>query len=185
MVQAGAVAQPVLVRPEEEARWNEPRWYALYTRSRHEKIVDRELQKKGIETFLPLRQIMSQWSDRKKMIEQPLFSSYLFVKFPLKERWTILNTTGAVSLVGKSAASPHEVPYTELQAIQKFVTEKIQIDPFPYLKEGQRVYVRTGPFKGVEGFIVRKDNHCRLVVSLDLLMQSISIVIDQMNVEAC
>ena len=61
--------------------------------------------------------------------------------------------------------------------------EEIPVDPFPYLKKGQRVYVRSGPFKGVEGFIVRKDKHCRLVVSLDMLMQSVSIVIDEAEVE--
>jgi transcription antitermination factor NusG len=169
---------------DDERRWNTTRWYAVYTRSRHEKLVDRELNKKGIETFLPLRKVMHHWSDRKKIIEEPLFKGYLFVHTSLHNRLTILNTVGAVCLVGRSMAEPLEVPEKELFAVRRFVEKEIQIDPFPYLKIGERVYIRSGPFKGVEGFVVRKDKHCRLVISLDLLMQSVSIQIDEACVEA-
>ncbi len=181
---SGAILTPSRNLLEGEEKWNVLRWVALYTRSRHEKLVDRELQKKGIETFLPLRKVTRDWSDRKKIIEEPLFKSYLFVRLPLKDRWTVLNTTGAVSFVGRPAAEPVEVPEKELSIVRRFIEEEIQMDPFPYLKEGERVYIRSGAFKGAEGFIVRKDNHCRLVISLDLLMQSISIVIDQACVES-
>jgi transcription antitermination factor NusG len=163
-------------------KWKTAHWFALYTKGRHEKLVQSELQKKGIEAFLPLRKITRQWSDRKKLIEEPLFKSYLFVHAPLVERWTILNTTGVVSFVGKKS-DPAEVPETEILAVRRFMDSEIQVDPFPYLKEGQRVYVRSGPFKGVEGFVVRKDRHCRLVVSLNVLMQSISIQIDEACIE--
>ena len=165
-----------------EKKWNTTHWYALYTRSRHEKYVDQELNKKGIETFLPLRRVMHHWSDRRQIIEEPLFKGYLFVRIPLSNRFNVLNTVGAVNFVGISAG-PLEVPERELMTVRQFIEQEIQIDPFPYLKEGDRVYVRSGPFKGVEGFIVRKDKHCRLVISLDLLMQSISIEIDQASVE--
>ena len=168
---------------DEEKKWYASRWFALYTRSRHEKFLDQELGKKGIETFLPLRKVTRRWSDRRQVIEEPLFKGYLFVRMPLVRRWDVLNTKGAVCFVGRSAAEPIEVPEHELWTVRKFVEEEIEIDPFPYLKEGERVYVRSGPFKGAEGFIVRKDRHCRLVISLDLLMQSVSILIDQAAVE--
>jgi transcription antitermination factor NusG len=145
--------------------------------------VDRELKKKGIETFLPMRQVMHHWSDRRKLIEEPLFKGYLFVHAPLKQRFDVLNTVGAVSFVGRRAGEPLEVPEKDLAAVRQFLEQKIQMDPFPYLKEGQRVYVRSGPMKGVEGFVVRKDKHCRLVISLDLLMQSVSVQIDEACVE--
>ena len=177
------IEAPVVSAEVNFEKWNAPHWYALYTKSRHEKIVHGELSKKGLESFLPLREVTRQWSDRRKVIGEPLFKGYLFVKMPLRERWTVLNTTGAVRLIGKSAAEPVEVPESELLAVRRFLAEDILVDPFPYLKEGERVYVRSGPFKGVEGFIVRKDKHCRLVISLDLLMQSISIQIDQACVE--
>lgn len=160
-----------------------PSWFALYTKSRHEKLVDRELQKKGLETFLPLRKVTRDWSDRKKIIEEPLFKGYLFVHMPLKERFTVLNTVGAVRFIGKSAGEPVAVPEKELLTVRQFIEQEIQIDPFPYLKEGDKVYVRSGPFKGAEGFIVRKDRHCRLVISLDMLMQSVSVVIDEACIE--
>jgi len=168
---------------QQTAKWYTCHWYALYVRSRHEKFVCDALTKKSIETYLPLREITRNWSDRKKIIHEPLFSSYVFVNLAIKDRWDILNTKGVVRFVGPSAARPVEVCEEDLAAIKKFLHEKVQLDPFPYLKEGQRVYVKSGPFKGTEGFIVRKDEHCRLVLSLDVLMQSVSIQIDQSCIE--
>lgn len=166
-----------------EEKWKTAQWFALYTKGRHEKFVYQELTKKGIEAFLPLRKITRQWSDRKKIIEEPLFKSYLFVRTPYADRFAVLNTTGVVCFVGKKA-DPIEVPETDLLAIKNFMDQGIQVDAFPYLKEGHRVYIRSGAFKGVEGFVVRKDKHCRLVISLDVLMQSISVIIDEACVEA-
>ncbi len=159
------------------------KWLALYTRSRHEKLVNRELQKKGIESFLPLRKVTRSWSDRKKLIEEPLFKSYLFVRIPWLKKFEVLNTVGAVSFVGTRPSEPVEVSEKELWSVRRFLEENIQIDPFPYLKEGERVYIRSGPFKGAEGFIIRKGRHCRLVISLDLLMRSVSVEIDEACVE--
>lgn len=162
--------------------WHEKRWYALYTRSRHEKFVDGELQKKGFETFLPIRRIKRHWSDRIKEITEPIFSSYLFVHIPLRDRVEILKTRGSVRLVSFNS-TPTPVSEGELEAVRRFIQEKILVDPYPYLGEGNRVYVRSGPLKGIEGFIVRKNKHTRLVISLDLLFQSISVEIDEALVE--
>ena len=169
-------------RAAPQALWDEKHWYALYARSRHEKFLDSELQKKGIETFLPLRKIKRHWSDRVKAIEEPLFSGYLFVRIPLKNQLEVIKTRGSVRLVG-FPSSPTPVPERELEAIRRFVREAISVDPYPYLTAGNRVYVRSGPLKGVEGFIVRKNKHTRLVISLDLLFQSISVEIDEALVE--
>lgn len=162
--------------------WDETNWYALYTRSRHEKLVDGELRKKGIETFLPIRRVTRHWSDRAQEIEEPIFPGYLFVHIPLKNRLDVLQTRGSVRLIGFNSA-PVPVSEKELESIRCFMKEKISMDPYPYLKEGDRVYIRSGPFKGVEGFIVRKNRHTRLVISLDLILQSISVAIDEALVE--
>ncbi len=162
--------------------WDEKRWYALYTRSRHEKLVDGELQKKGIETFLPVRKVFRHWSDRVKEIEIPIFAGYLFVRIPLKYKLEVLKTRGSVHFVTFNTF-PLAIPEKELDAVRRFITEEISIDPYPYLGAGDRVYVRSGPLKGIEGFIVRKDKHTRLVISLDLLLQSISVQIDEALVE--
>lgn len=166
----------------DEQKWSATRWFTLYTRSRHEKLAEKELNKKGIETFLPLRKVVRQWSDRKKMVEEPLFKGYLFVRASLSQKVKVLSSAGVVRFV-TCGVEPAEVPEKDLWAIQRFVEENIEVDPFPYLKTGERVYVRSGPFKGAEGFIVRKDRNCRLVISLDSLMQSVSVLIDQACVE--
>jgi len=157
-------------------------WYALHTKSRHEKFINQELQKKGIKTFLPLRRLKRHWSDRVKEIEEPIFSGYLFVHTSLQNRLEILRTKGSVRFVGFNS-TPVPVAEKELEAVRRFVEEKISLDPYPYLAEGDRVYVRSGPLKGIEGFIVRKARHTRLVVSLDLLFQSVSLAIDEALVE--
>lgn len=157
-------------------------WYALHTRSRHEKLVNHELQRKGIETFLPLRRLTRHWSDRIKEIEEPIFSGYLFVRTSLENRLEVLKTRGSVRFISFNS-TPVPVSDKELEAVRRFVEEKISIDPFPYLAKGDRVYIRSGALRGVEGFIVRKDSHTRLVISLDLLFQSVSVAIDEALVE--
>ncbi len=188
----GFATQDSLLKPEifkspfdiqNHDRWNSASWYAVYTRSRFEKSVRQELVRKGVETFLPLRHVTRNWSDRRKIIEEPLFRSYLFVYIPIRERLTVLKTSGVVGFVGPSQSRPVEVPEPEISAVRRFIEEEIQIDPFPYLKQGERVYIRSGPFKGIEGFIIRKDKHCRLIISLNLLMQSLSIQVDSACVE--
>jgi len=163
--------------------WTSPKWFAVHTRGRHEKAVDERLRLKGITTFLPTRKIVRHWSDRKKIIQEPLFKNYLFVRIPWQQRYDVLNTAGMVRFVGPKGARPYIVAERELTSLQKLVTEDVPMDPYPYLKEGQRVYVRSGLFKGAEGFIVHKDKQCRLVLSLDIIFQSISVQIDQACVE--
>ncbi len=150
-------------------------WYALYARSRHEKKLHELLTRKGIESFLPLRHFQRRWSDRRKEITEPLFKGYLFVRIPFSDRVDVLKTPGAVRFVGPSPLMPVAVPERDLESIRTFLNHNISIDPFPYLKEGTRVYVRSGPFKGAEGYVVQRDKQCRLVISLDLLMQSVSV----------
>ena len=162
--------------------WDETHWYALYTKSRHEKLVEEGLRKKGIETFLPLRKIIRHWSDRKKEIQEPIFKGYLFVQIPLSQQREVLQTRGSVRLIGFNA-HPVPVPEKDLNAVRRFVREEISLDPYPYLEAGNRVYIRSGPLKGIEGFIVRKDKQMRLVISLDLLFQSISVEVDEAAVE--
>ena len=158
-------------------------WYALYTRSRHEKYIHAELEKKRIESFLPLRFIKRRWSDRTVTVEEPLFKSYLFVKANLLEFSDVLKTKGAVKFVsaGLNPISIHENVITSLQNV---IQPDINVDPFPYLRAGDRVYVKSGIFKGTEGFVLRKnDKKCRLVISIDALMASVSVEVDSCLVE--
>lgn len=158
-------------------------WYALYTRGRHEKFVENQLSQRGIETYLPLQRIIRNWSDRKKEIQTPLFQSYIFARFSQTEKRKVLTSPGVVRIVGSSHSSAYKVPEKDLNAIRLFLDQDLRIDPFPYFKKGVRVYVRSGVFKGVEGYVVQKNSQHRLVISLDVLMQSISVEIDQACLE--
>ncbi len=158
-------------------------WYALYTKSRHEKLIHSELLKKRMESFLPLRTIKRRWSDRTVTVEEPLFKSYLFVKTDLTKTSQVLKTKGAVRFVTVHG-KPVPITETVISTLKNILSRKVEVDPFFYLDTGMRVSVRSGIFKGIEGFVVRKDNKkCRIVISIDALKASISIEVDACLVE--
>lgn len=130
-------------------------------------------------SFLPVRKIKRKWSDRVQTLEEPLFKSYLFVHTPLFKRWEVLNIQGAVSFVGK----PSKISEKDILSIQTLLSQEMAIDPFPYLRVGEKVYIRAGALKGLEGFVVRKNGRCRLVLSIETLEQSISVEVDESLVE--
>ena len=158
-------------------------WYALYTKGRHEKLIDRDLKRKNIESFLPLRKIKKRWSDRVMTVEEPLFKSYIFVKTDLAHTLNVLRIKGAVKFVSIQG-SPVPVGEKIILSLKHLVSQDIRIDPFPYLGLGDRVSVCSGIFKGIEGYILRKDDQkCRLVISIDAMMASVSVEVDSCLVE--
>lgn len=160
-----------------------PNWYALYTKSRHEKFIGEELSRRRIESFLPTRKIKRRWSDRTVTIEEPLFTSYIFVKTDLVNKTDTLRIKGAVRFVS-AGVSPVPIEEGVIHSLKNIIQNEIPIDPFPYLDKGDRVCVKSGPFKGTEGFILLKDNkRCRLVVSVAAIKSSIAVEIDSYLVE--
>ncbi len=159
-----------------------PAWYAVYTRSRHEQVVKRQLDGKGIENFLPFHLKVSQWKDRKKQIQLPLFPGYLFARILLRNRVEVLKTFGAVSIVGDGSC-PLPIPELTILSIQAFIERGLRYDPHPYLAIGNRVRIVEGPLLGLEGILVRMDNKDRLVLSVDLIQRSISVEIDTWKIE--
>jgi transcription antitermination factor NusG len=160
-----------------------PNWYALYTRSRFEKKMLSELSCRRIEVFLPMREIVSRWKDRKKRIWIPLFPGYIFVNHvdTPENRFRILNIPGAVRFVGfEGHADP--VPEYQIQHVRKFLEASISIDPYPYMQIGARVEVIAGPLKGIQGLLVEKRGRFRFVLQVDLIRQAISIEIDASDV---
>jgi transcriptional antiterminator NusG len=151
--------------------WNEPRWYALKTRSRHEKRVRDQLLQRDIDTFLPLCDSWRQWKDRKKKVELPLFPGYCFARFPLTDRLRVLNVLGVADLVGINGR-PEPIFEEELHAIQQLVATKLEYDPHPFLEEGMDVEVVRGPLAGVRGKLLRKDRVTRLVLAVTLVRQA-------------
>ena len=159
---------PIAVAAE---AWHEPRWYALKTRSRHEKRVRDQLLLRDIDTFLPLCESWRQWKDRKKKIELPLFPGYCFARFPLVERLRVLNVLGVAHLVSIKGR-PEPIMEDELNAIQQLVSTKLEYDPHPFLEEGMDVEVVRGPLAGVRGKLLRKDRVTRLVLAVTLVRQA-------------
>ena len=151
--------------------WYEPRWYAIKTRSRHEKRVRDQLVQRDIDTFLPLCEAWHQWKDHKKKIELPLFPGYCFARFPLVERLRVLNVLGVAHLVSINGR-PEPIREDELTAIQQLVSTKLLYDPHPFLEEGMDVEVVRGPLAGVRGRLLRKDRVTRLVLAVTLVKQS-------------
>jgi transcription antitermination factor NusG len=158
-------------------------WYAIWTRSRHEKRVRDELDKKAVEVFLPTIGRWSHWKDRKKKIDWPLFPGYCFARFVPDERLGILKVDGVVTIISNNGMlSP--IPDVEIESIRTLVESELAYDPVPLIKEGDMVKVTHGPLKGVVGRLVRKGAHARLVLSVDLIGQAVSVEVDASDVKA-
>jgi transcription termination/antitermination protein NusG len=157
------------------------RWYALRTRSRHEKIVRDQLANQGIEPLLPTVKRLSQWKDRKKEVEVPLFSGYCFVRFGMDQKLPVLKTVGVVDIVS-SGTKPEPIPDEEIAAIQTLMTSVLPYDPHPYLQEGMMVEVIKGPLQGVRGILLRKDKRHRLVLGVRLIQQAAAVEINVADV---
>ena len=160
----------------------QPHWYAVYTRSRHEKSVADQLVHKSVEHFLPLYETVRKWKNGNFKVRLPLFPGYLFVYIPLQERLQVLQVPGVVQLVGSSGV-PLALPQAEIETIRDALTKGLQAHPHPYLKVGSRVRINSGPLEGLHGILLRKKGKLRLVVSVDLIMRSISIDVDANEVE--
>ena len=158
-------------------------WWAIYTRHQHEKAVAEMLCAKGLEVFLPVYQSQRRWKDRVKMLSLPLFPCYLFVRGGLDRRTQVVVTPGVhmILSIGEEAVV---IPDNEVQAIRRTVEGPFRIEPHPFLKCGDKVRVKRGTLEGVVGILVRKKNLCRLVLSVEMLMQSVGVEIDASDVEA-
>ena len=158
-------------------------WYAVHTKSRHEKVAEATLKSRGVKTFLPLREVLSQWKDRKKLINIPLFPSYLFVRIGLSDIYNVIYTKGVLRIVGCNG-TPVSIPTEQIEAIMKVLQNKLKYDPYPYLDEGRDVIIKRGPLKGIVGKIVdKKSSKHRLIVSIELIKRSVSIEVDVLDVE--
>ena len=158
-------------------------WYALYTRHQHERVVSQSLGNKGFSAFLPMYAAAHQWRDRTRLISLPLFPCYVFVRCTNGADWTrVLATPGVYSMVSFTG-QPAEIPEQEIESIRRATESKLHIEPYPFLKCGDWVRVTTGALAGVEGFLVRKKNIFRLVLSVEMLGKSAALEVDGACVE--
>lgn len=159
-------------------------WFAIWTRSRHEQVVCDQLAKRQIDVFLPTVTRWSRWKDRKKKVDWPLFPGYCFARFDPDNPLVILKCTGVVTIISFDG-KPAPIPSVEIDSIRRLVGSELQYDPCPLLHEGQLVEVTHGPLKSVVGRLMRKDGpRARLVLSVNLIGQAVSVEVDAADVRA-
>ena len=159
-------------------------WYAIYTKPRHERKVNAHLCREGIKTFLPEIERWSRRKDRKKKILVPIFPGYLFINAELRgdSRLKVIKTNGVVKILGTNG-TPTAIPESQIQAIQKIVESKTLVHAHRYLKRGRIVRVVAGPLEGLEGIFLWEKGNGKLVVSVELLHRSVSVAIDESDIE--
>ncbi len=158
----------------------EPLWYAVYTNANHEKQVAQQLGQRSIEHFLPLYDSVRRWKDRRVRLQMPLFPGYVFVRFALRDRLQVLQIPSVVHLVS-FAGHPAPLREDDIHAIQNCLSHGNQVEPHPYLQAGRRARVKSGPLQGLEGIILRRKNRTRFIVSFDLIMRSVAVEIDDID----
>jgi transcription antitermination factor NusG len=157
-------------------------WCAVYTRHQHERTVEEALTGKGFEVLLPLYKSARHWNDRNKVLMLPLFPCYVFVRGGVTRRLAVLATPG-VHMILKCGDLVATVPDEEIDAIRKTVNGPGKVEPHPFLKCGEWARIKRGPMQGIKGILVRKKNFCRLVLSVDMVSQSIAVEVDAADVE--
>jgi transcription antitermination factor NusG len=157
-------------------------WWALYTRHQHEKTVADVLMSKGFDVFLPVYESVRRWKDRRKVLSLPLFPGYVFVRGRPTRRLHVLSTPGVHMILcrGEETAT---IPEEEIESIRRTISGNFVVEPHPFLKCGDRVRVTRGSLSGVEGILIRKKNVFRLVLSVEMLAQSVAVEIDAADVE--
>jgi len=158
-------------------------WFAVFTTPRHEKRVEQHLRLRNVESFLPLYRSPRKWRNGLKVVlELPLFPGYIFVRIRRSERVKVLEVPGVVAIVGGAAGQMARLPEAEVEALRSGLHLR-QAEPHPLLTVGRRARIRTGALAGLEGIVVRKKNSLRVVLTMDLIMQSIVVEVDGEELE--
>lgn len=179
-----AVAMGCCMPVECGAVIDRPRWFAVRTRSRHERLVTRQLESQGIQSFLPVMNKIHQWSDRRKEVQEPLFSGYAFVHMnqSSEERARVLRTQGVVNFVGiQGVGTP--IPDHEIDNINTLLASTVAYEERPFLSVGQRVRVCGGALDGLEGILAAHNSDRSVVISVGLIQRSLSVRVAGYNVE--
>jgi transcription antitermination factor NusG len=160
-------------------------WYAIYTRSRHEKQVDLTLRRQALETYLPLRREWSRRRDRRMTVELPALPGYLFVRCALygEVRAQIKKAPGVIRVV-ENAGNPCVIPESQIESLRVVLARSFEAEAHPYFNVGDRVQVVRGPFVGAEGNLVRiAPGRHKLVVSVEFVNQAVAVEIDAADVD--
>jgi transcriptional antiterminator RfaH len=160
-----------------------PHWYAVYTRSRSEKRLMEKLSAKGIDAYVPLRKTLHQWSDRKRLVLEPIIRSYCFVKVSDKDYYEVLNTPGAVRYIWFSG-KPAIIPEHQIEMLKVITGSEVELECLPdNFHPGVQVRVNAGPLKGLVGELANIANKKKVIIRIDHLNQVITLSISPMLIE--
>lgn len=176
------LAAGALAPPDRELA-AEGSWYAVHVRSRHERQVGRQLEDRRFPFLLPVYRSVRKWKDRRKELDLVLFPGYVFVNLDLRDRIRVLQIPGVARFVSFQGA-PVPLAASDVELLNHGLHQGVRAEPHPYLKVGRRVRVKHGPLSGMEGILVRKKEKFRLVISLDLIMRSVMVEVDESDVVA-
>ena len=160
----------------------EPRWYAAYTSANHEKRVREQLEQRRVASFLPVYETVRRWKDRRMRLQLPLFPGYVFVRMALVDRLQVLQIQSVVRLVGFNG-HPSPLPDEEIEGLKKDLASGVRAEPHPFLTVGRRVRIKSGPLAGRQGILLRRKGSLRMVLSIDLIMRSVVVDVDEADVE--
>ncbi len=162
---------------------DQTKWFAVYTRSRHEKKLMEALLEKGIEAYVPLRKVLHQWSDRKKWVDEPVIRSYCFVKVDTRHYYDVLNTPGAVRYVWFSG-KPAAIPARQIDILKAITGTDIEVESLPdTFKPGARVKINSGPLFGIAGELVSVANKKRVIIRIEQLKQVLTLSISPLQLD--
>ncbi len=158
-----------------------PQWFAVYTTPRHEKQIARHLDLKGITYFLPLYQVQRRWKNGMTVsVELPLFPNYIFVRIDRCGRGRVLEVPGVLSIVG--GRHPAALPEIEIESLRDGVQLR-KFEPHPYLVTGEKVRIKAGPLAGMFGVLIRNNNRCHVVVTVEQIMRSVVVEVEGSELE--
>ena len=157
-------------------------WFAVRVRSNFERVTAQSLDSRGIQCFLPMYKARRQWSDRVKVVDLPLFTGYVFCQLRDRRFLPVLETPGVVQVVGHGQ-EPVPVEEHEMAALHRIAGCGRETMPWPYLAAGQRVRLRTGALKDVEGILANAEGRDRVVVNIELLQRSVAVSVERLDVE--
>jgi transcription antitermination factor NusG len=158
------------------------KWYVVYTRPRWEKKVAEILLAKGIEHYCPLNKVMRQWSDRKKVVLEPLFKGYIFVKLEETIKWDIKNIDGIINFV-YWLGRPAQVKEREIDTIRKFLQEFSAVEVIErQMGINTRVLVKQGVLMNYHGIVIEIAGS-KARVNIESMGIQLSAVFDKKNLE--
>lgn len=167
---------------QEPAAFNAPRWYAVYTYPRHEKVVAKHLEDARVEAFLPIFKSCSRWKDRSVEISRPLFPGYVFTRITMGDRSKVMSIPSVVRILSFNGR-PAEIPSQEIESVRLCVEYGATLEAHPVPEVGERARVCAGVFEGVEGIVLNRKNKCKVIISISLIHQAIALEIDSKYLE--